>query len=68
LLGRPQVLRTPNILIECTSFQRLYTGLRMHRGLDTPGLRYFLLEHEYVMRSVDKTLITLNHGTDFLLV
>jgi hypothetical protein len=31
-------------------------------------LKTFLLEHEYVMRSVDKTLFTLNHGTDFLLV
>jgi hypothetical protein len=28
----------------------------------------FFLEHEYVMGSVDKTLFTLNHGTDFLLV
>jgi hypothetical protein len=28
----------------------------------------FLLEHEYVMRSVDKTFFTLNHGTDFLLI
>jgi hypothetical protein len=28
----------------------------------------FLLEHEYVMGSVDKTLFTLNHGTDFFLV
>jgi hypothetical protein len=31
-------------------------------------LKMFLLEHGYVMRSVDKTLFTLNHGTDFLLV
>jgi hypothetical protein len=31
-------------------------------------LNTFLLEHGYVMRSVDKTLFTLNHGTDFLLV
>jgi hypothetical protein len=31
-------------------------------------LKTFLLEHEYVMRSVDKTLFTLNHVTDFLLV
>jgi hypothetical protein len=31
-------------------------------------LKTFLLEHVYVMGSVDKTLITLNHGTDFLLV
>jgi hypothetical protein len=28
----------------------------------------FLLEHEYVMGSVDKTIFTLKHDTDFLLV
>jgi hypothetical protein len=28
----------------------------------------FLLEHGYVMGIVDKTIFTLNHGTDFLLV
>jgi hypothetical protein len=28
----------------------------------------FLLQHGYVMASVDKTLFTLNHDTDFLLV
>jgi hypothetical protein len=31
-------------------------------------LKTFLLEHGYVMGSVDKTLFTLNHGTYFLLV
>jgi hypothetical protein len=31
-------------------------------------LKTFLLEHGYAMGSVDKTLFTLNHGTDFLLV
>jgi hypothetical protein len=31
-------------------------------------LNTFLQEHGYVMGSVDKTLFTLNHGTDFLLV
>jgi hypothetical protein len=31
-------------------------------------LKTILLEHGYVMGSVDKTLFTLNHGTDFLLV
>jgi hypothetical protein len=29
-------------------------------------LKTFLLEHGYVMGSVDKTLFTFNHGTDFL--
>jgi hypothetical protein len=31
-------------------------------------LKTFLLEHEYVMGSIDKILFTLNHDTDFLLV
>jgi hypothetical protein len=31
-------------------------------------LKTFLLEHGYVMRSVDKTLFTLNHDTGFLLI
>jgi hypothetical protein len=31
-------------------------------------LKTFLLEHGYVMGSVDKTIFTLNHDTDFLLV
>jgi hypothetical protein len=31
-------------------------------------LKTFLLEHGYVMGCVDKTLFTLKHGNDFLLV
>jgi hypothetical protein len=31
-------------------------------------LKFFLLEHGYVIWSVDKTLFTLNHDTNFLLV
>jgi hypothetical protein len=31
-------------------------------------LKTFLLEHGYVMQSVDKALFTLNHDTDFLLI
>jgi hypothetical protein len=31
-------------------------------------LKTFLLEQEYVMGSVDKTIFTLKHGNDFLLV
>jgi hypothetical protein len=30
-------------------------------------LKTFLLEHVYVMGSVDKALFTFNHDTDFLL-
>jgi hypothetical protein len=31
-------------------------------------IKTLLLEHEYVMGSADKTLFTLNNGTDFLLI
>jgi hypothetical protein len=31
-------------------------------------LKIFLLEHGYVMGSMDKTIFTLNHDTDFLLI
>jgi hypothetical protein len=31
-------------------------------------LKTFLLEHGYIMESVDNTLFTLNHDTNFLLV
>jgi hypothetical protein len=41
MLGSPQVLRTPNFLIECTSFQSLCMGLSKHRGLGMLGLICF---------------------------
>jgi hypothetical protein len=31
-------------------------------------LKTFLLDHGYVMESIDKTMFTLKHGNDFLLV
>jgi hypothetical protein len=31
-------------------------------------LKTFLIEHAYMTRSIDKTVFTLNHGNDFLLV
>jgi hypothetical protein len=65
---QPQVLRVPNTQIECTSFQRLCTGLSKRRELDMLDLRRFFLEHGYILGSVDKTLFTLNHDTDFLLI
>jgi hypothetical protein len=54
MLGNPQVLRTPCILIECTSFQKFCTSLSKRRG--------------YVMESVEKILFTLKRGNAFLLV
>jgi hypothetical protein len=43
-------------------------GLKQASWAWYASLKTFLLEHGYVMGSVDKTLFTLNHGTDFLLV
>jgi hypothetical protein len=36
---QPQVSRTPSILIECTSSQKLCTGLSKHRGHGILGLK-----------------------------
>jgi hypothetical protein len=67
LLGSPQVSGTPNILIVYKLSKALY-GLKQAPWAWYARLKTFLLEHGYVMESIDKTLFTLNHGTDFLLV
>jgi hypothetical protein len=41
MLGSPQVSRVLNTQTECTSFQRLCTGLSKRRGLGMLGLRHF---------------------------
>jgi hypothetical protein len=43
-------------------------GLKQAPRASYARLKMFLLEHGYVMGIVDKTLFTLNHGTNFLLV
>jgi hypothetical protein len=48
-------------------------GKSLYGLKQAPRARYvrhkmFLLEHGYVMGSVDKTLFTLNHGINFLLI
>jgi hypothetical protein len=43
-------------------------GLKQVSGAWYTRLKMFLLEHGYVMGSVDNTLFTLNHDTDFLLI
>jgi hypothetical protein len=48
-------------------FKALY-GLKQAPRAWYGRLKTFLLEHEYVMGSVDKILFTLKHDTDFLLV
>jgi hypothetical protein len=43
-------------------------GLKQASRVWYARLKTFLLEHGYVIESVDKTHFTLNYGTDFLLV
>jgi hypothetical protein len=43
-------------------------GLKQEPWVWYARRKTFLLEHGYVMGSVDKTLFTLNHNNDFLLV
>jgi hypothetical protein len=43
-------------------------GLKQASWAWCARLKTFLLEHGYVIGSVGKTIFTLNHGTDFLLV
>jgi hypothetical protein len=67
MLGSPQVLRVRNTQIVYMFSKALY-GLKQAPWVWYARLMTFLLEHGYVMGSVDKTLFTLNHDTDFLLV
>jgi hypothetical protein len=67
LLGNPQVLRTPSI-IRVYKFSMTLYGLKQAPQTWYTRIKTFLLEHVYVMGSVDKTLFTLKHGNDFLLV
>jgi hypothetical protein len=58
-------LKCPNRVYKLS--KALY-GLKQVSRAWCARLKMFLLEHGYVMGSVDKTLFTLNHGTDFLLI
>jgi hypothetical protein len=49
-------------------FSKALYGLKQASRAWYGRLKTFLLEHGYVMGSIDKTLFTLNHGTNFLLV
>jgi hypothetical protein len=47
---------------------KAFYGLKQALRAWYARLKMFLLERGYVIWSVDKTLFTLNHGTDFLLI
>jgi hypothetical protein len=65
---QPSGFESPKYLDRVYKLSKALYGLKQASRAWYARLKIFLLEHGYVMRSVDKTLFTLNHGTDFLLV
>jgi hypothetical protein len=65
---QPPGFKSPKYPDRVYKLSKALYGLKQAPRAWYDRLKTFLLEHEYVMRIVDKTLFTLNHGTDFLLV
>jgi hypothetical protein len=68
LLASPQVSRTPKYPNRVYKFLKALYRLKQAPWAWYGRIKSFLLEHGYVMGSVDKNLFTLNHDNDFLLV
>jgi hypothetical protein len=66
LLRSPQVLRTPKYSNRVYKLLKALYGLKEAPRAWYARLKTFLLEHGYMMGSVDKTLFTLKHDNDFL--
>jgi hypothetical protein len=65
---QPPGFESPKYLDRVYKLSKALYGLKQAPRAWYARLKTFLLEHGYVTGSVDKTLFTLNHGTDFLLV
>jgi hypothetical protein len=65
---QPPGFESPKYPDRVYKFSKALYGLKQAPRAWYATLKIFLLEHGYVMRSVDKILFTLNHVTDFLLV
>jgi hypothetical protein len=68
MLGNPQVFRTPKYPNRVYKFLKALYELKQVSWVRYVRLKTFLLEHGYMMGSIDKTLFTLKHGNDFLLI
>jgi hypothetical protein len=68
LLGSPLGFENPKYPNRVHNLSKALYRLKQAPWAWYAMLKTFLLEHGYVMGSVDKTLFTLNHGNDFLLV
>jgi hypothetical protein len=65
---QPPGFESPKYPDRVYKFSKALYGLKQAPQTWYARLKTFLLEHGYVMGSVNKTIFTLNHGTDFLLV
>jgi hypothetical protein len=67
-IRQPSGFESPKYPDRVYKLSKALYGLKQAPRAWYARLKTFLPEHGYVMGSVDKTLFTLNHGTDFLLV
>jgi hypothetical protein len=65
---QPLGFESPKYPDRVYKLSRALYGLKQASRAWYARIKTFLLEHGYVMGSVDKTIFTLNHGTNFLLV
>jgi hypothetical protein len=65
---QPPSFKNPKYPNRMFKLSKALYGLKQSPWAWCYRLKMFLLEHGYVMGSVDKTIFTLNYGTDFLLV
>jgi hypothetical protein len=65
---QPPSFESPKYPNRVYKLSKALNGLKQAPQAWYARLKTFLLEHGYVMGSVDKTLFTLNHVTDFLLI
>jgi hypothetical protein len=68
LLCSPLGFENPKYPDRVYKLSKTLYGLKQAPRAWYTRLKTFLLEHGYVMGSVDKTLFTLKYGNDFLLV
>jgi hypothetical protein len=67
-VSKPPGFKSPKYPNRMYKLSKALYGLKEAPRAWYARLKMFLLEHGFVMGSVDKTHFTLNHGTDFLLV
>jgi hypothetical protein len=65
---QPPGFENPKYPNRVSKFSKGLYGLKQASWAWYARLKTFLLEHGYVMGSADKTLFTLNHDNDLLLV